>query len=292
MNANNKLALGSAQFGTNYGVANTAGRVSIEMADAILRKAKLSGMDTIDTAIAYGDSESVLGGLGVQEWRVVSKLPRVPEECSDVICWVRTQMQESLRRLGLKRMYGLLLHQPRQLVEGVGSDLYAALQSLKDDGLVAKLGVSVYGPAELDEIWPMYSFDMVQAPFNVLDRRLVDSGWALRLKNSGVEVHTRSTFLQGLLLMPADKRPDRFSRWSDLWHIWDRWLFETGLTPLQACLRYAISLSVIDRVIVGVDTVTQLHEIGSAAVGVLDSIPAFNHLHDDRLINPACWSQL
>ena len=292
MNANNKIALGSVQFGTNYGVANTIGRVSMEMAGAILRKAQLSGMDTVDTAIAYGDSESVLGGLGVQEWKVVSKLPGVPEECSDVTCWVRTQMQESLQRLGLKRMHGLLLHHPRQLFEGVGSDLYAALQSLKDEGLVAKVGVSVYGPAELEYIWPKYRFDLVQAPLNILDRRFVDSGWASRLKNSGVEVHTRSTFLQGLLLMPADKRPDRFNRWSDIWHIWDRWLFDTGLTPLQACLRYAITLSVIDRVIVGVDTVTQLHEIGSAAAGVLDSIPVFNHLHDDRLINPASWSQL
>jgi aryl-alcohol dehydrogenase-like predicted oxidoreductase len=211
-----KLALGTVQFGLNYGVANTAGRVSTEMADAILRKAQLSGMDTLDTAIAYGDSESVLGGLGVQGWSVVSKLPAVPEGCPDVAYWVRSQMKASFKRSGLKRMHRLLLHRPGRLLESVGADLYAALQSLKTEGLVAKVGVLVYGSAELDTLWSKYKLDSVQAPLNVVDRSLVHSGWALRLKDSGVEVHTRSAFLQGLLLMPADKRPDRFNRWSDL----------------------------------------------------------------------------
>lgn len=287
-----KLALGTVQFGLNYGVANTVGRVSNDMADAILRRAHLTGMDTLDTAIAYGDSESVLGGLGVQGWKVVSKLPAVPEGCSDVTQWVRTQIQESLQRLGLQSVYGLLLHRPGQLLEGFGSELYAALQTLKAEGLVSKVGMSVYGPAELDDLWPKYQADLVQAPLSILDRNLVDSGWASRLKDADVEIHTRSAFLQGLLLMPADKRPVRFNRWINIWQEWDRWLLATGLTPVQACLRYANSLDEIDRVVVGVDSVMQLNEILAAANGVLDTLPAFNPLQDDRLINPASWSQL
>jgi aryl-alcohol dehydrogenase-like predicted oxidoreductase len=287
-----KLALGTVQFGLSYGVANTAGRVSIEMVDAILRTANSACMDTLDTAIAYGDSESVLGGLGVLGWKVVSKLPAVPNDCSDVAHWVKLQLKESLQRLNLQRMHGVLLHRPGQLLESSGDDLYAALQSLKADGLVAKIGVSVYGPAELDALWPKYRLDLVQAPLNILDRSLVESGWASRLNDSGIEVHTRSAFLQGLLLMPADKRPDRFNRWSNIWLEWDRWLVATGLTPLQACLRYVNSIDAIDRVVVGVDTVTQLNEIVAAANGVLDSLPAFKPLQDDRLINPACWNLL
>lgn len=287
-----KLALGTVQFGLNYGVANAAGRVIIEMADAILRQAQQSGLDTLDTAIAYGDSESVLGKLGVQGWNVVTKLPAVPEGCPDVAHWVRSQLHESLKRLGLQHIHGLLLHRPGQLLECGGGDLYAALQTLKTEGLVAKVGVSVYGPEELDNLWSKYKLDLVQAPLNIVDRRLVDSGWASRLKDSGVELHTRSAFLQGLLLMPADKRPDRFKRWSDLWQVWDRWLLATGMTPLQACLGYVTSLDEIDRVVVGVDSVMQLNEILAAANGVLDSLPAFKPLQDDRLINPACWNQL
>ena len=287
-----KLALGTVQFGLNYGVANSTGRVSAETASAVLSKARESGMDVLDTAIAYGDSELVLGRCGVQSWKVVSKLPAVPEACSDVTLWVVEQVRGSLLRMGLQRLYGLLLHRPGQLLESQGKELHAALQSLKDWGLVDKVGVSVYGPAELGDLWQCYRFDLVQAPLNILDRSLVESGWVERLKSEGVEIHTRSAFLQGLLLMPADKRPARFDRWSDIWREWDGWLCETGLSPVQACLRYANALQAIDRVVVGVDSVAQLDEILAAAEGTLCSLPAFQPLGDERLINPATWNQL
>lgn len=287
-----KLALGTVQFGLNYGVANTSGRVVAEVARDVLCRAQISGVDMLDTAIAYGDSESVLGGLGVSNWKVVTKLPPVSEGCVDIVQWVKAQVQGSLDRLGLQRVYGLLLHRPGQLLETMGPYLYAALQLLKAEGLVHKIGVSIYGPAELDVLWPKYRFDLVQAPLNILDRRLLDSGWAARLKDAGAEVHTRSSFLQGLLLMPRDKRPVRFDRWLNIWHEWDRWLTETELSPVQACLRYVNALDVVDRVVVGVDAVAQLDEIIGASNGSLDTLPAFEHLQDSRLINPACWNQL
>lgn len=287
-----KLAIGSVQFGLNYGVANTSGQVSSKVAGAILQHAQQTGIDTLDTAIAYGESESVLGHIGVQAWKVVTKLPTVPDGCADVTQWVSAQVQGSLKRLGLNSLHGLLLHRPNQLLEGIGVELYAALQSLKAQGLVGKVGVSVYGPAELDALSGRYTFDLVQAPLNILDRSLVDSCWAQRLKNDGVEVHTRSAFLQGLLLIPKEKRHAKFDRWKDIWSVWDQWLAETGLSPLQACLRYASKLDCIDRMVVGVDNVAQLEEIIAAAEGMLPSLPQFKILQDDRLVNPATWNQL
>lgn len=287
-----KLALGTVQFGLDYGVANTGGRLSLDEARTIIGRSRQLGIDTLDTAVAYGDSESVLGKLKVQSWKVVTKLPAVPEDCNNITQWVKMQVSESLNRLQLTRVYGLLLHRPSQLHESRGPELFAALQSLKADGLVNKIGVSVYGPDELDELHNQYAFDLVQAPLNILDRSLVDSGWAQQLQDDGVEVHTRSAFLQGLLLMPKQKRPAKFERWAEIWDEWDRWLAETGLTPLQACLRYAIGLNSVDQVIVGVDTVAQLDEIVNATVGSLPSLPQFKKMQDKRLTNPATWNQL
>jgi aryl-alcohol dehydrogenase-like predicted oxidoreductase len=287
-----KLALGTVQFGLNYGVANAGGRVSLEEARTIIDCSRQLGIDTLDTAVAYGDSESVLGELKVESWNVVTKLPAIPEDCKNVTQWVKTQVGESLSRLQLTRVYGLLLHRPSQLHESRGSELFAALQSLKADGLVNKIGVSVYGPAELDELHKQYSFDLVQAPLNILDRSLIDSGWAQKLQNDGVEVHTRSAFLQGLLLVPKEKRPAKFERWHHIWTEWDRWLAETGLTPLQACLRYVNGLNCVDRVVIGVDSALQLNEIMAATAGSLPSLPQFNKMQDDRLVNPATWNQL
>ncbi len=287
-----KLALGTVQFGLVYGVANTSGRVSEQEAGVILQCAQACGLDTLDTAIAYGESEVVLGRLGIERWNTVTKLPAVPENCQSVEEWVNEQVQQSISRLGVSQLHGVLLHRPDQLLEKMGPALYRALQSIKAQGKTRKIGVSVYGPTELDQLFDTYEFDLVQAPLNILDRGLVESGWAGRLHAAGVEVHTRSVFLQGLLLMPSAQRPVKFSPWANVWRSWHGWLEQEGITPLQACLRYVASLPQIGRVVVGVDTAVQLQQIVQAADGELATLPEFDTLQDARLINPASWNQL
>jgi aryl-alcohol dehydrogenase-like predicted oxidoreductase len=287
-----KLAIGTVQFGLKYGVANTSGGDGRLQAPSILEFARASGIDTLDTAIDYGDSESVLGQIGVESWRVVSKLPAVPDGCSNIPEWVRGQTLASLDRLGMSQLHGLLLHRPSQLLEGIGPILYDSLLSLKSEGLIKKVGVSVYRVQELDRIFDTFAFDMVQAPLNLFDRHLIESGWGSILKQAGVEVHTRSTFLQGLLLLPADQRPPKFKRWDEIWRKWTHWLAETGMTPLEACIRYALSQDLVDRVVVGVDTYGQLQEIVGAASGSFPSLPIFDIAGHDPLIDPTKWGEI
>ncbi len=167
-----RLALGTAQFGQPYGIANQAGQVSAAEAAAIIACARENGWDTLDTAITYGHSEQRLGEIGVREWRVVTKLPAVPESCRDVAAWVTTAVRESLARLGISKLHGLLLHRPEQLTQPQGEALYGALLAVKCAGMTDGIGVSIYQPEELDALWPRFALDLVQAPFNVLDRRL------------------------------------------------------------------------------------------------------------------------
>lgn len=287
-----KLALGTVQFGLNYGIANQQGQVSQDEAKAILEHAWASGMDTLDTAIDYGDSEQRLGEIGIQNWRVVSKLPAVPEECSDISHWVTDSVKKSLQRLKVKRLYGLLLHRPQQLLEQDSQRLFNALRQLKYDGLVEKIGISIYDPAELDAICSQYHLDMVQAPFNILDRRLIDSGWLARLAGQGTELHVRSVFLQGLLLMKAEERPDKFNRWQALWERWDAELAERNSSPLEVCLAYALSFPGISRVIVGVESSEQLCEILSASMTEPFELPHDLGTTDINLLNPSLWLRL
>jgi len=250
------------------------------------------GVSMLDTAIAYGDSEKTLGAIGIADWSVVSKLPALPDGCLDVAGWVETQIENSLTRLGIDCLYGVMLHCPEQLFSAPGGQLLKALDSLKTQGLAKKIGVSVYSPDEVKRLFSTMHFDLVQAPLNILDRRLVESGWTQRLNAQGVELHVRSAFLQGLLLMPAGRRPEKFRRWQWMWAEWDHWLCETGLTPLQACLRYSLSVDEVDRVIVGVDSAAQLREILAAASGTLNSPPSWPQVCDIDLINPARWNLL
>lgn len=287
-----KIALGTVQFGLPYGIANSQGQVALSEASAILGYAQQQGVDTLDTAIGYGNSEQRLGEIGVQGWRVVSKLPALPENCPDISTWVEQSVQGSLQHLRQPRIYGLLLHRPQALLEADGEQLYGAMRRLKEAGLVKKIGVSIYDPAELEALCSRYTIDLVQAPFNLLDRRMIRSGWMERLRRMGTELHVRSVFLQGLLLMDAESRPSKFGRWQTLWSRYEAWLKETGLTPVQACIRYALSFPEIEKVIVGVDSLAQFKGILQAAEGSPFSVPEDVQSEDTDLLNPANWSQL
>ena len=151
--------------------------------------------------------------------------------------------------------------------------------------------MSIYDPSELDTICSRFSIDLVQAPFNVLDRRLIETGWLPRIQEKGIELHVRSIFLQGLLLMELGMRPPKFDRWNRLWVDWQQWLEEADLTPLEACLRYALSYSEIDRVIVGVDSLKHLKEV-LAAGGPIPELPESLRTVPPELLNPANWSAL
>ena len=289
-----KLALGTVQFGLDYGVANVVGQVQLAEARSMLSLASASGIDVLDTAIAYGTSEEVLGKVGADRFRVVTKLPSLPLIDEDgIACWVRDQVEASLARLGQKQIYGLLLHRPHDLL-GADSDLLIqALIDLKATGIIEKIGISIYSPDELDPICKKVQIDLVQAPLNVIDRRMETSGWLDRLKDDGVEVHTRSVFLQGLLLMERSKIPQKFARWSKLWDQWHEKLKISGVSSLAACLAYPFSLEQVDRVLVGVDVAMQLAEIiqVSDQEGV-DLDTSFMTSTDTNLINPSNWNHL
>ena len=287
-----KLALGTAQFGLNYGIANSKGQVSLEEVGKIFDLAKNFGILTIDTASAYGDSEEVIGLFSHEKHEIVTKLSGIPNQCDDVFNWTKKQLFSSLSKLKCERIHGLLLHRPDDLHREYGGELYTALLEFKSKGYVKKIGVSVYDPTELDSLWGRYDFDIVQAPLNIIDRRIIDSGWAERLKKNNIEIHSRSVFLQGLLLMPKIERSAKFSPWKYIFDEWDRWLDTHELSAYEACLRFAFSHDPIDRVIVGVDTADQLAMLACVAKDKLETLPEFTELKDTRLINPATWSQL
>ena len=287
-----RLGLGTAQFGLPYGVANHAGQIGAEDAAAILAAARVGGIDTLDTAVAYGESETRLGEIGVMDLRVVTKIPPIEAGVVDAHAWVLDSIVGSLGRLGLVRCHGVLLHRAHDLAGPHGDAARSALEEAKAQGYVDKIGVSIYDPEELETLSRHLPLDLIQAPFNVLDRRLAESGWLARLKEGGTEVHTRSVFLQGLLLMSDGDRPRRFERWRPLWDGWQHWLDQHRLTPVQGALGFGLGHPQIDRLIVGVDSLRQLGEVLAAADGTAVPLPAGLSCEDPNLINPSRWPTL
>lgn len=288
----NRLALGTVQFGLPYGISNSEGQSSPEEIRKILNLASANNIDTIDTAMSYGRSESFLGSFGMDHFKVITKLPPFPDQDLTLQTWFYKQIDSSLSKLNVLQIYALLLHDSKELLKPFGKDLFKLLQKLKDDGKIHKIGISINSIEELEILVSKFDFDLIQAPFNLIDRRLHNSGWLYKLKDMGIEIHTRSAFLQGLLLMPKEDLPDKFLRWENLWNSWYEWVRESEFSTLSACLFYPLSFSEIDRVIIGVNNEAQLKQvIGSLRIDKIEKFPDLNS-QDEDLICPSKWDFL
>ncbi len=287
-----KLGIGTVQFGLKYGVANQYGITSDQDALDIVKLARNSGIDLLDTAISYGQSERRLGTIGVDDFSVVTKLPPLPDTAIDVDEWVENHVKGSIKCLGVGSLYGLLLHQSKDLLGHNGNRLVDALEQIKARKLVKKIGISVYSPKDLDTLMDLMHIDLVQAPFSVVDRRLETSGWLARLKASNVELHVRSVFLQGLLLMPRDSIPHKFKKWAGVWDKWYSELERLNVTPSRACLGYPMSKSEISRIIIGCQTAGELKMLLSDMAQLSSDDWSFMASEDPLLINPSKWTEL
>ena len=254
---------------------------------AVLRE---TGSDTLDTAISYGDSEVVLGRARIDGFRVVTKLPPLPVETADVAGWVRRHVRTSLDRLRVANLYGLLLHRPADVSGPHAGALLAALATLKAEGVVTKVGASVYAPEELAELEGAMKLDLVQAPYNVFDRRFESTETFRRLHAAGTEVHVRSVFLQGLLLLDEDELPETFRKWQPLWQRWCGWVRQQGTDQLAAALGFALANPTVDRIVVGAESAAQLRSIVASTRLDLQQVPVELATGDLNLINPTNWT--
>jgi aryl-alcohol dehydrogenase-like predicted oxidoreductase len=283
-----KISIGTVQFGLRYGISNTAGKTSVAEVAKILDLAKSVGITTLDTATDYGDCEKILGGYGVYDWNVGSKIPAVPNDCVNIYQWCQAIVEQSLANLRVECLGSVLLHRPLQLLEPRGAEIFDALSKLKLKGLTDKIGISVYSSVELSDLVPKYKFDIVQAPSNILSRSLVETSDRNIQQENPYELHVRSVFLQGLLVMPAAKRPFKSGDWSEIWRVWDQWLVQENLSPVEACVRYIFNVPQISKIVFGIESVRQLQRILAVSRAPLRTLPNWPKIDDD-MTNPAKW---
>ena len=280
-----KLALGTAQFGLDYGVTNSRGKILETEAKAILANAQSRGIDLLDTAALYGESEMVLGKIlpANHKFKIVTKTG------GDL----RYSFLTSLERLKQKKLYGLLFHRPQDLLSGSGPKLYADASLLKKEGFVKKIGVSVYDPEETRKILNKYDLDIIQLPINVFDQRFIQDGTLKELLSRKIEIHMRSIFLQGLLLQ--DSLPDYFEPLRPTAARYHKTLKAKGLTPLQGALSFASGLGV-DYGIVGVSSLPEWEEINRAFSLIARPMEVIGFrdfaCQDEKMVNPTFWPAL
>ena len=288
-----RIGLGTAQLGLDYGISNPEGKPPFEEAERILETAARQGIRVIDTAPSYGDSEQVLGEILPPRsgFEIVTKTPVFRRDRltgRDVVLLEET-FHRSLQRLGVRSAYGLLAHHAEDLLGDGGDRLFEGMCRLKAEGLVARIGASVYTSRQIDDILERYTMEVVQVPVSVLDQRLIASGHLARLKERGVEVHARSAFLQGLLLMDPDSLPPYFHGVRGHLREFQREARCRGLSPLQAAIGFLAGIPEIDVMIAGVNDHLQLEAICRAARPIPTEGFAGFAISDPAILNPSEW---
>ena len=191
----------------------------------------------------------------------------------------------------MKSIYGLLIHDAEDIFAQNGSQLVDALERIKSQGLVSKIGISVYGANQIKKTLDLFKPDIIQLPVNVLDQRLVQDGTINHLYSLGIEVHARSAFLQGLLLMRINELPKYFEPWIPLLSKWHTFCREQFISPLQAALSFVSGLKGVSYALVGVQNQYQLKDILDNSM-TLKSIKYDQFASDDlKLLDPSTWSK-
>lgn len=289
----NKLGLGTVQWGLRYGLANQNGITPPETVRGILSEARSYRITILDTASLYGESEAILGANSLEGLKVVTKTPRfaTPVITDEQALNLTHTFSLSLQRLSATKVYGLLIHHADDLLVPGGENLVAAMMALKEAGVVEKIGVSVYHSDQIDAVLRIIKPDLVQLPISVLDQRLLLNGQLERMKNMGIEIHARSVFLQGLLLMPLNRIPPYFDPIQPLLARWRAAAEGQGLTPVQAALSFVRDIPYVDTVLVGVENLEQFRSccVDFSAPGKFDASGLA--CDDPMYINPALWNR-
>lgn len=274
-----KLVLGTVQFGLQYGV-NSAGRPGEEAVKGILAEAAKGGISTLDTSSAYGNSEEILGGCITPEenFKIVSKYPKGKTSVSEMF-------NGSLNRLKVKLLYGYLLHHFDVYKDN--PKIWDEFVALKESGKVQKIGFSLYTPEELQFILDNKSpFDLIQVPFNIFDKKFLPL--MKELHEKGVEIHVRSTFLQGLFFKERNALPEKLQPMRKYLLQLDDFSKQSGLSISEIALNYNLQNPYIDGVLIGVDNVEQL-KMNLASVKETP-IDIEIEVKEQELLNPVNWN--
>lgn len=280
-----KLALGTVQFGLDYGVTNTQGIVPRNEVKKILNAANSSGITMLDTAAAYGSSELLLGELAKDRFEIISKIPPLRTVSNSI----RQCLTLTLQRLSVNNLHCLMFHDEKDIYDNQN---HIELLKLKEIGLTSKIGCSLYSLEALEFILnKSKEVDIIQVPANCLDHRFVKSGLLSKAKERGIEIHCRSLFLQGLLL-DRESLPDSLKEFSREINCFFEYAEYNKLKPIELALTYLVQNELIDFGVIGCQSVEQLDEITSAYNKIKNLNLPIEQLasSSEVLLNPSLWS--
>jgi aryl-alcohol dehydrogenase-like predicted oxidoreductase len=291
-----KIALGTVQFGLEYGLPPNDYQVNINEVQKILDFSLDNNIKFIDTAFTYGDAEKKIGEFKKNnELSIMTKSPVFKNEIikkndKNILF---DAFESSLKRLKLDACHSLSIHHCDDLLKENGSYLYEALQYLKQEKKIKKIGVSVYNKNQIDKVMQLYDFDIIQLPLNLYDQRLIKNGTLKLIKAKNIEIHARSVFLQGLLLTSGKQWSSFFNDLKLHHQNTTKYFSNKNITMLEACISFIYNIKEVDKIILGVNSLNHLKEILKVTKSRLLDIDFDNKsVEQEKFINPQFWPQI
>ena len=285
-----KIALGTAQFGLDYGINNKRGKITFSEVEKILKLAYENRINMLDTAFAYGNSENVIGSILERQnlkFNIISKLPAdiLPQE-------VLSYFNQSLKRLKQKKLYGYLLHDFNTFKKN--RKIWNILKDLKKTQKIKKIGFSLYYPSEIDFLFENeIDFDIVQIPYSIFDQRF--EPYFSKLKKRKIEIHVRSVFLQGLYFKNPKELSSHFNSIKEKINIIKTISISMNISIASICINFALINKNIDKLVIGVDNSQNLIA-NIKSLQDFDQVTSFYKdlirlaINDENIILPFKWN--
>lgn len=284
----NKIGIGTANFGSYYGANNK--KISRIKAKEIIEILKKNRINLIDTSSEYSGSEEILGNLGISKFNIVTKI-RIPDNfVIDDMHKIEKIFFLSLKKLKVKRVYALLIQNCDELLKKNGKYFYNFFLKLKEAGLIKKLGFSVYSTSTLNRLNKKFKFNIIQIPLNILDQRFLKKDLLKKLKKKKIEIHSRSSFLQGWLLMKNNQMSKNYKNFKIFSKV-DNFIKDNNYDKLSYLLNFSQNIKEIDYVILGIDNPKQLKKIIFSSKDNKFKFKKFSVNADTKLIDPRLWKK-
>ena len=286
-----KIGLGTANFGNSYGLSFKENINKNNDLNNLLKAAKKFNINILDTSYDYKVKKNLIDYKKYKNFDVISKLRFSEKEKKNknLEKIFLKKIIDMKKKYQIKNFYAILFHRSEDINILKKKKLNEIIKYLKDRNICNKFGVSIYDPSEIIKIQKKWKPDIIQLPINVLDNRIVDSGWIKKLHNSGVEIHARSIFLQSLLLMESDKIPKKFYQYKSILRKFENYCKIKNVSKLDMCINHMKKFKQISHVVVGVQSVDQLKKINFSFKKKLFKcdfkIPNINK----KLIDPRLW---
>lgn len=279
----NQIIIGVTQFGMQYGIFNKSHTNKRKKLKQILVFSAKKKIKSLYTSKYYGNANYLLKSENLRNFHIYLKY-----KPKDLLNSKFIYDLNKTKKYFKKNQLFLMIDNFEKLDGKEASMIYRILINLKKKKVIKKFGYSIYSFRNLKEICKSFKPDIVQCSYNVMDRRLDENIKQQYFKKNKIEIHVRSIFLQGLLLVDPLKLPKKFLKWKKNFETFSDLMKYQNISKLSGCFNFVQRNKNINKILVGVDNLEQLLEIYNIKINKKIKYPK-NYIKSEKLINPSLW---